>query len=78
MVYTLRKTDAKIDKTASDLSDYRLEVAHSHSAIRADAFRDFASKLELRDVEKRFTESNHEVNQKLDKLINRLIDNPPR
>lgn len=76
VVYTLKKTDAKIDKTASDLSAHKLEIASTYSLIRADAFRDFATKLELREVEKRMTESNREVQLKLDRLIDRLIDNP--
>ena len=76
IAYTLKKTDAKIDKTASDLTAHRLEVTLTHSLIRADAFRDFATKLELREVEKRMIDSNREVQQKLDKLIDRLIDNP--
>lgn len=76
IAYTLRKTDAKIDKTASDLANHRLEVASTHSIIRADAFRDFATKLELREVEKRSVEANKEVQAKLDRLIDRLIDNP--
>ena len=77
IAYTLRKTDAKIDKTASDLVAHKLEVASTHSVIRAEAFRDFATKLELREVEKRMTASNKEVQIKLDRLIDRLIDNPP-
>lgn len=76
VIYTLRKTDTKIDKTASDLAAHRLEVASTHSIIRADAFRDFATKLELREVEKRAVESNREVQVKLDRLIDRLIDHP--
>lgn len=76
IAYTLKKTDAKIDKTASDLATHKLEVASTHSVIRADAFRDFATKLEIREVEKRLTESNKEVQVKLDRLIDRLIDNP--
>lgn len=77
IAYTLKKTDAKIDKTSSDLAAHKLEVASTHSTIRADAFRDFATKLELREVERRLTESNKEIQSKLDKLIDRLIDNPP-
>lgn len=76
IAYTLKKTDAKIDKTASDLAAHKLEVASSNSIIRADAFRDFATKLEIREVEKRLTDSNREIQSKLDKLIDRLIDNP--
>ena len=76
IVYILKKTDAKIDKTASDLTAHKLEAASMHSLIRADAYRDFATKLELREVEKRVTEANKEVQVKLDKLIDRLIDNP--
>lgn len=76
IAYTLKKTDTKIDKTSSDLAAHRLEVLSINSIIRADAFRDFATKLELREVEKRLTESNREIQLKLDKLIDRLIDNP--
>lgn len=76
IAYTLKKTDIKIDKTASDLSAHKLEDAFTHSLIRADALREFATKLEVREAEKRVTDSNREVQNKLDRLIDRLIDNP--
>jgi hypothetical protein len=76
IVYVLKKTDSKIDQTAADLALHRYEVASSYSVIKADALRDFATKLEIREVEKRLATANKEVQIKLDKLIDRLIDNP--
>lgn len=75
IAYTLRKTDAKIDGTAYALASHKLEVAAMHFTAQQAAYRDFATKLELRDVEQRATTSNREVLAKLDRLIDRLIDN---
>lgn len=74
--YVLRKTDAKIDKTEAKLALHLLEDAYAHSSIRADISKDFATKLELRDVEQRAVASNKEVQLKLDRIIDKLIDNP--
>ena len=76
IAYTLRKVDTKIDATANDLMAHKLDVASTHSLIRSEAFRDFSTKLELREAEKRLADSNREVQAKLDRLIDRLIDNP--
>lgn len=78
ITYILRKTDGKIDKTASDLSAHKLEVVLMNAIIRSDSSRDFATKLELREVEKRYAEANREIQVKLDRLIDRLIDHPHR
>lgn len=76
IVYTLRKTDMKIDKTASDLAAHKLEEALVSAVTNTNASRDYATKQELREVDKRAAESNHEVQVKLDRLIDRLIDHP--
>jgi hypothetical protein len=79
VVYTLRKTDVKIDTTATALSNHRIETVAAHANIRADIAREFATKLELSTIEKRLTESNRDIHLKLDKLIDRLIiTSPPK
>lgn len=76
VAYTLRKTDLKIEETARVLSLHKLESAAVHSAIRSEVSKEFSTKLELQATERRITDAHREIQIKLDRLIDRLIDNP--